>query len=109
MVICHSCGQKVKAPLFRRGSCPACLKPWNSLVATVNPSHGAYGQTILPPGGQEFYDLGNLLSSIRVQEPAPQEIQVFSDVWAPRGYPTRSFFLSILLHIGLIGLLYGLS
>jgi TonB family protein len=109
MVICHSCGQKVKWSVFKREICPACSKPWNGLVAGVNTSHCGSDQTVLPSSQQEFCDLSSLLSSIRVQEPVLQEIQVFSDIWAPGGYPTRSFVLSILLHIGLIGLLYGLS
>jgi TonB family protein len=109
MVICHICGQKVKRSLFRRESCPACLKPWYGLVATANSSEGVSDHAVLPSSDQDFYDLGSLLSSIRVEEPLRQEKQVFSNVWAPTGYPTRSFILSVFLHVGLIGLLYGLS
>ena len=35
--------------------------------------------------------------------------EVFANVWAPGGYPTRSFAASLVIHACMVGLIYGLS
>lgn len=62
-----------------------------------------------PPAEGEYFDLGALLSSIHVKEQTVVEEEVFSNVWAPGGYPTRSLLFSFVLHVGMVGLIYGLS
>ena len=59
-------------------------------------------------GDSDYFDLNTLLTSIHIQEQSISE-EVFSNVWAPGGYPTRSFVVSLLLHAGMVGAIYSLS
>ena len=56
----------------------------------------------------EYYDLSNLLTSIRIEEGYNPD-ELLADVWAPGGYPTRSVMASVFLHVMLIYVIWGLS
>ena len=110
MAICPSCQQKLKWYQFRREICPQCSsKNWDGMTteAVVTAEQPAAAPVAAQEG--EYFDLGTLLSSIRVKEEAVIEEEVFSNVWAPAGYPTRSFLLSLVLHAAMVGAIYGLS
>ncbi len=93
---------------FRKQVCPECLKHWGNFVATVNSQSEALEESS-SSSGEPVYDLNTLLSSIHVKETASKEIEVFAHVWAPGGYPTKSVVASVILHIAMVGVLYGLS
>jgi len=109
MAVCQSCGQKIKWYLFKREICSNCSEHWDGLLAKVNVSIEGADSAGTIVGEGRFYDLDGLLSSIRVKEVSPQEQEVFSNIWAPKGSRTTSFVASVFVHIGLISLLYGLS
>ena len=62
-----------------------------------------------PAPDSEYLDLGSLLESIHVKESLADDAEVFANVWAPGGYPTRSFAASLVIHACMVGLIYGLS
>ena len=109
MAVCQSCGQKIKWYLFRREVCSNCSRHWNGLLIKADVSIDAADSAGTIVSEDRFYDLDNLLSSIRVKEVNPQDEEVFSNIWAPEASRTTSFVASIFVHIGLISLLYGLS
>jgi len=108
MAVCQSCGEKIKWYLFRREICQNCSNHWDGLLAKVNvPTEDQVPAVAVEE--KKFYDLDNLLSSIRVREVGLEKEEMFSDVWVTRPYPARSFATSVVLHIAMIGLLFGLS
>jgi hypothetical protein len=50
-----------------------------------------------------------LLESIHVKDSVAVDAEVFANVWAPGGYPTRSFAASLVIHACMVGLIYGVS
>ncbi len=58
---------------------------------------------------QEYYDLSTLLTSIHIKEVVPGQADVFSDVWVTYNYSPKPFMASLLLHVGLVGMIYVLS
>jgi periplasmic protein TonB len=109
MAVCQSCGQKIKWYLFRREICQNCSDHWDGLLAKVNVAAEDSATVLAVDAERKFYDLDNLLSSIQVREVALERGEIFSDVWVTRPYPARSFATSVLLHVGMISLLFGLS
>jgi TonB family protein len=109
MAICPSCQKKLKWYHFGREICPQCSKNWDGMLPET--AVAAEHPTAVPVASQqsEYLDLGALLSSIRVEERGVVEEEVFSNVWAPAGYPIRSFVLSLVLHATMVGVIYGLS
>jgi len=109
MAACQSCGQKIKWYLFRREICQNCSSDWDGLLAKVNVTVEDPGSGAAVAEGKKFYDLDNLLSSIQVREVDLKEEEIFSDVWVTRPYPAKSFATSVMLHVGMISFLFGLS
>jgi TonB family protein len=62
-----------------------------------------------PVPDADYLDLGSLLESIHVKESAGVDDEFFANVWAPGGYPTRSFAASLVIHACMVGLIYGVS
>ena len=108
MAICQSCSRNLKWYQFKREICPDCAKHWNSVLAgtKLTSSESENLERDAPEG--EFYDLNTLLTSIRIREDFEQN-ELLADVWAPSGYPTQSLMASLVLHIGLVFLIWGLS
>jgi periplasmic protein TonB len=106
MAVCQSCGQKMKWYVFRREICQNCSSHWDGLLAKANVSEDP-GATAVVAEDRNFYDLDNLLSSIQVRE--VEHEQMFSDVWVTRPYPAKSFATSVVLHIGMVTLAFGVS
>src|SRR5262249_45902764 len=109
MAVCQSCGQKMKWYLRRREICQNCSSHWDGLLAKANVSAEVAGSSGEVAEDRKFYDLDNLLSSIQVREVLPEQEEMFSDVWVTRPYPARSFATSVLLHIGMVTLAFGIS
>ena len=109
MAACQSCGQTIKWYLFRREICQNCSSHWDGLLAKVNVAVENPGSSVTIDEERKFYDLDNLLSSIQVREVALENEEIFSDVLVAKRYPARSFATSVLLHIGMITLLFSLS
>jgi protein TonB len=108
MAVCQSCGEKIKWYLFRREICQNCSNHWDGLLAKVNVPTEEQGAAVAVDE-KKFYDLDNLLSSIQVREVGLEREEIFSDVWVTRPYPARSFATSVLLHVAMISLVFGLS
>ncbi len=102
MAICKSCQQKLKWYQRNREICPACSENWEASQVSAEEASPAAPEA-------DYLDLGSLLNSIHVRETAVIEHEVFSNVWAPAGYPTRSFAASLVLHACMVGLIWGLS
>ena len=107
MAICPSCQKKLKWYHFKREICPACSKNWNGVLAKADTE--APPITEPAPLTADYLDLGSLLESIHVKESLAVDAEVFANVWAPGGYPTRSFAASLVIHACMVGLIYGLS
>jgi len=106
MANCQSCQTKLKWYHFKREICPACSKNWNGMLAKA----AAEAPPITEPAtDSDYLDLGSLLDSIHVKESAAIDADLFANVWAPGGYPTRSFATSLVIHACMVGLIYGLS
>ncbi len=101
---CKTCGKKTKWYCLGREVCDDCTKYWDRFLAEANSLEDVSLHPTACADKQEFISLDSLLSSLHVEE-----AEVFSDVWVPGGYPARSVAASVLLHIGLVALLYGLS
>ena len=112
MAICPSCQKKLKWYHFKREICPACSKNWDGMVAQTTaeaPPITEPAPVTVPAADSDYLDLGSLLESIHVKESAAVDREVFANVWAPGGYPTRSFTASLVLHACMVGLIYGVS
>jgi TonB family protein len=110
MAICRNCGQKIRWYKFKRDLCPECVRQFRSSQEIPEASTNESAQAESGKSAQDYYDLGNLLSSIHIKEVSSKEVEVFSDVWAPTGYSsTKPFIASVVLHACLVALLYGLS
>jgi len=89
--------------------CADCTKHWESFFAEEN----ALCENPLEASSSgveqelEDLDLDRLLASVRFNE--REDTEVFSQIWVPSAYPTRSVATSALLHVVMIALLYGLS
>src|SRR5262245_23921951 len=138
MAICQSCQTKLKWYHSKREICPACSKNGNGMVAKTAeeappvtgvaakaaeeapPVTGvaAKAAEAAPPvtevaaeaaADPDYLDLGSLLEAIHVRESTAIDGEVFANVWAPGGYPTRPFAASLVIHACMVGLIYGLS
>jgi TonB family protein len=117
---CKSCGKKLSWYHFKREICQSCSQNWEGLLAKANVAaseaeisaeqakkfHDGAASSGEP---EEYFDLSSLLSSIHVKEESPEDLEFFTNIWAPAGYPTRSFLASLTLHACFVGLIWGLS
>ena len=108
MAICQSCSRTLKWYQFRREICPDCARHWNNVLAGAKSSTSENEKLERDSSEGEFYDLNNLLNSIRIRDGFEPD-ELLADVWAPGGYPTRSLMASLCLHIALVFLIWGLS
>ena len=106
MAICPSCQKKLKWYHFTREICPACSKNWDGMLAQAAAEAPPITEQV---PDSDYLDLGSLLDSIHVKESVVVDKEFFANVWAPGGYPTRSFAASLLIHACMVGLIYGLS
>ncbi|MGH9425579.1 MAG: hypothetical protein ACRD2L_04635, partial [Terriglobia bacterium] len=106
---CKTCGKRTKWSSFGTEVCSDCTKHWEDFFAEENALCEASLQASASGVEQELddLDLDRLLASVRFNE--KEDIEVFSQVWVPGGYPARSVAVSALLHVATIALLYGLS
>ncbi|MEW5976619.1 MAG: energy transducer TonB [Acidobacteriota bacterium] len=88
----------------KREVCPTCSKSFEGILAKDEKARNETETQC--DEAQDYYDLNSLLASIRVKE---EEVQVFSDIWAPRGFPHRSVMMSGFLHVVFLSLAYNLS
>ena len=112
MAICPSCQKKLKWYHFKREICPACSKNWDGMLAQAAaeaPPITLPTPVTEPAPDSDYLDLGSLLESIHVKESAGVDDEFFANVWAPGGYPTRSFAASLVIHACMVGLIYGVS
>jgi TonB family protein len=112
MAICPSCQKKLKWHHFKREICPACSKNWDGMLAQAAaeaPPITEPAPVTEPAPDSDYLDLGSLLESIHVKESVAVDGEIFSNVWAPGGYPTRSFATSLVIHACMVGLIYGVS
>src|SRR4030095_6606715 len=106
---CKTCGKRMKWSSFGTEVCSDCTKHWEDFFAEENALCEASLQASASPPeqGLDDLDLDRLLASVRFSE--REAAEVFSQVWVPGGYPARSVAVSALLHVAMVGLLYGLS
>ena len=112
MAICPSCQKKLKWYHFKREICPACSKNWDGMLAQAAaeaPPITEPAPVTEPAPDSDYLDLGSLLESIHVKESAGVDDEFFANVWAPGGYPARSFAASLVIHACMVGLIYGVS
>ncbi|MFN8007583.1 MAG: energy transducer TonB [Terriglobia bacterium] len=109
MANCQSCSRKLKWYQFKREICADCARHWNGVLAEASKTPPTEPEaTAVQPTGDNYYDLNSLLTSIRVKEGYDQD-ELLADIWVNNGYPTRSLAASVILHLGLISLIWGLS
>ena len=106
MAICQSCQKKLKWYHFKREICPACSKSMTDMPEKAAVEAPAVKEQVAQA---DYLDLGSLLDSIQVKESAAADREVFANVWAPGGYPTRSFAMSLMLHACMVVLIYFVS
>jgi protein TonB len=109
MAICRNCGQKISWYLFKRDLCSECVKSWKPPEEETKLPSSETSEPENVSGSVDYYDLNNLLSSIHIKEVAHEETDLFTRVWAPRGYSIKPFIASASIHAGLVCLIYGMS
>lgn len=104
---CKTCGNGMKWYCFGREICSNCAKKWDDFFVEENSLDNIVRRPSTRSAKQEFsdLDLDSLLASVRLREDA----ELFSRVWIPAAYPTRSVAVSTLGHVVMVIFLYGLS
>ena len=106
---CRNCGRRISWYLFKRDLCPQCTQAWRSVQGGPDLPFSEVSETERTSDPVDYYDLNNLLSSIHIKEVASEQADLFSRVWAPRGYSIRPFVASASIHALLVCMIYGLS